>query len=172
MKKQLSLAAGLAGFILIPLAMAAQPQTIGWIEHVTVQPGDITLKAKIDTGADNSSVHAKDINIYERDGVKWVSFTVENRQGKNASFDLPVVRMANIKRKGAEPLVRPVVTMDLCIGGTLKTANINLANRENFKYPMLIGRSYLKDQYLVDSGKQYTAQATCNSDTLAQDETL
>lgn len=170
MKKQLYFVASLVSIFFMPLALADQPQTIGWIEHVMVQPQSLLLKAKIDTGADNSSIHAENISIYEQDGLKRVRFLVKNHKDENASFDLPLVRIAMIKRKGAEPLHRPVVNMDLCIGGTLKTVNINLANRENFKYRMLIGRSYLKDQYLVDSGKQYTAEPSCSDTTLAQDE--
>jgi hypothetical protein len=170
MYKSLHLAASLL-FVFSPLhVMADQPTTIGWIEHVAVQPHNLTIKAKIDTGADNSSIHAKDIQIYEKAGGKWVRFLVENDSGETAQFDLQLLRIANIKRKGAEPQKRPVVNMDLCIGNTLKAVDINLANRENFKYRMLIGRSYLKDQYLVDSGRKYTAEPACVGLNLAQDE--
>jgi len=150
-----------------PLAWAQTP-AIGWIEHVQINPHKLMLKAKIDTGADNSSVHADNIVVYEQNGIKMVKFTVENKNGERADFDLPLVRYAKIKRKGAEPQQRPVINMELCIGNTLKAVNLNLANRENFKYRMLIGRSYLKDQYLVDSGKQYTAEPNCQVRSLTQ----
>lgn len=155
--------ASLLTCLLASTAMAGTEKTIGWIEHVRIQPENLVLKAKIDTGADNSSVHADNIEVYEKDGKKRVRFTIENKQGESARFDLPLVRIANIKRKGAEPLKRPVVHMSLCIGDTLKNASVNLANRGNFKYRMLIGRSYLKDTFLVNSANQYTAEPACRN---------
>lgn len=97
-----------------------------------------------------------------------VKFAIENKDGDSAEFDLPLVRYTSIKRKGAESIMRPVVSMGLCIGNTLKDVEINLANRENFTYRMLIGRSYLKDRYLVTSGKTYTVEPTCKDDSLVQ----
>ena len=168
MKQYLCLTIGLLSGAFAPSIMADEPQAIGWIEHVQIQPNGLTLKAKIDTGADNSSIHADPITVYEKEGSKWVKFSVENKAGEKADFDLPMTRYALIKRKGAEPLKRPVVTMMLCLGNTLKKVNINLANRENFKYRMLIGRTYLQDTLLVNSSKQYTVEPNCKGDNLAQ----
>ena len=152
------------GYLLaIPSLQAETLPVIGWIEHVQIQARNIILKAKIDTGADNSSIHADNIQVYDKDGATWVRFTLRNKENHSADFDLPLVRYAKIKRKRAEPLLRPVVSMGLCIGNNMKKVDINLANREHFKYRMLIGRSYLKDQYLVDSSKQHTIEPDCNT---------
>ena len=148
-------------------AFAESTQTIGWIENVRIQPENVQLIAKIDTGADNSSVHAHDVEIYEKDGTKMVKLAVVNKKGKRADFNLPLVRMTAIKRKGAESLMRPVVNMALCIGDTLKNVHLNLSNRENFKYRMLIGRSFLKGLYVVDSSRQYTIEPSCKDKTPA-----
>lgn len=146
---------------------AVTPQTIGWIEHVSIQPQKMLMKAKIDTGADNSSIHAEDIRITEKDGVELVKFTLRNKQGDTMQLEKPLLRYALIKRKGAEPLQRPVVEMDLCIGNAVKTVPVNLANRENFSYRMLIGRSYLKKGYVVDSNRQYIAGPACGDKSVA-----
>lgn len=172
MKPQRYLIAGFMLCGLVPVATAAPARAIGWIEHAQLQPHNMILKAKIDTGADNSSLHAEHIEVYTKDGAKRVKFSVANHNGEMAEFDLPLVRFTTIKRKGAEPLSRPIVNMTLCVGNTLKAVDINLANRKNFKYRMLIGRSYLKDRYLVDSGKQYTTEPNCAGQNLAQQETL
>jgi len=147
------------------VAFAEPVHTIGWIENVKLTSKNITMNAKIDTGADNSSIHATNISLYEKDNIKMVRFTVESEDGEVAEFDQPLIRVANIKRKGAEPLARPVVSVNLCIGKTLKTAHVNLANRENFEYRMLIGRSYLQDLYLVNSSAKYTVDPDCQSET-------
>lgn len=141
--------------------------TIGWIEHVKLQNKDLLMKAKIDTGADHSSIHASNIEMYERDNIQMVKFTVENQLGHSAEFNKPLVRIAEIKRKGARSLERPVVNMNLCIGNTLKSVDVNLADRGNFNYRMLIGRSFLVNQYLVNSARQYTSEPNCSTDNVA-----
>lgn len=151
----------LLGSLFATSVFAVTPQTIGWIEHVSIQPEKMLMKAKIDTGADNSSIHAEDIRITEKDNVELVKFTLRNKQGETMQLEKPLVRYALIKRKGAKPLQRPVVEMDLCVGNTVKTVPVNLANRKNFTYRMLIGRSYLKQGYVVDSNRQYIAEPTC-----------
>jgi hypothetical protein len=167
MKKILFLSLSLIGLGFASASLADETQTIGWIEHVQIQSHGIMLKAKIDTGADNSSVHADQISVYSRDGADWVKFSVKNKQGEQADFDVPLARYTMIKRRGVEPVKRPVVSMELCIGNTLRKVDINLANRENFKYRMLIGRSYLQNSLLVNSGKQYTIEPNCTGGNLA-----
>ena len=155
-------------FSVVPAPAFADIQAIGWIEHVKVSTANLVFNAKIDTGADNSSINASNIEIYQHsNGSKHVKFSVENRDGVRSDFNLPLVRITHIKRKGAEPLNRPVVSMNLCIGNTLKTVEVNLANRNNFKYHMLVGRTYLKDAYLVDVNKKYTTEPNCVPDPLA-----
>ncbi|WP_126455138.1 ATP-dependent zinc protease [Sulfuriflexus mobilis] len=158
------------GLGITPASFAEPVKVIGWIEHVRLQSSNMLMKAKIDTGADNSSLHATNITMYEKDNTRMVRFSIENKEGETADFDMPLIRIANIKRKGAEPLKRPVVSMDLCIGNTLQTAHVNLANRENFQYRMLIGRSFLKEHFLVNSNKQYSSEPACGGDTVAQSE--
>lgn len=165
-----TLAAGLLSISLVAPGFADSDKTIGWIEEVHIPAQDITFTAKIDTGADHTSIHAKDVEIYEQDSLKRVKFTLENKQGASRQFDLPLVRIANIKRKRAEPIQRPVVSMDLCVGNIMKTTLVNLANRDNFQYRMLIGRSYLKDEFLVNSGKQYTSKPDCRGADLAMNQ--
>jgi hypothetical protein len=175
MKTTMVLMAGLAA--LISTNSYAEPaQAIGWIEHAQVAApqsgGFVKMNAKIDTGADNSSLHAEHIKIYDQDGTQRVHFTVANRNGDSAEFDLPLERVADIrvKRAGAEPIQRPVVNMQVCIGNSLKAVPVNLANRGHFKYRMLIGRSYLKDEYLVNAGKQYTAEPACDGNVVAHND--
>ncbi len=159
MKRASLLLTGLLTAIVVPGGQAAE--AIGWIEHVQLQPQNLVLQAKIDTGADNASIHADNIKVYEHQGAKMVKFSIANQQGQRVDYELPLVRYTSIKRKGAASLQRPVVSMSLCLGHTLRTVNINLADRKNFKYRVLIGRSYLKDLYLVDSSKQFTAEPDC-----------
>jgi len=150
-----------AGVVAVP-AYAEPPLIIGWIESVSIQPYNLMVQAKIDTGADDSSIHADDIKVLEKNGVKMVRFTLENKQGETVSVEKPLVRYVEIKRKGAEPQLRPVVMMDLCLGNKLSQTVVNLANRSNFSYRMLVGRSYLmKQAYVVDSNRMHTTTPAC-----------
>jgi len=147
----------------------ASEQVIGWLEYVQIAPQGITMDAKIDTGADNSSLHADNIQMFDKSGEQWVRFNVENTRGEVARFELPVKRMAYIKRRGGgDPIARPVVNMGLCVGTRYKQADINLADRSNFEYRMLIGRSYLEDSFLVNVSKAHTADPQCGAEAVAQ----
>jgi hypothetical protein len=148
--------------------VARANQVIGWIEYIGIQPQGIVMEAKIDTGADNSSVHAEDVRIDETNGKQMVTFTLRNKKGEEITLHKPLMGYADIKRRGnAEPLRRPVVQMELCIGNEVSKVNVNLADRENFRYRMLVGRSYLKKGYVVDSNRKHTSEPGCKSGTIA-----
>jgi len=136
--------------------------TIGWIETVRILPEGFELKAKIDTGADNSSLGVVDWQSFTRNGQEWIRFEVLNNEGKTQSFERPLDSYALIKRKTLGSLKRPVVKMWLCIGNKKLLVPVNLANRKKFKYQVLIGRSFLKEHFLVDSAQKLTRQAECN----------
>ena len=148
---------------LSPHANSASEQltTIGWIETVRILPEGFDLQAKIDTGADNSSVDIMDWKIIERDSKEWVRFKVRNNKNKTHIFERPLQRYAKIKRKQSEALKRPVVEMGICIGKDKMQVPVNLAKRENFEFRMLIGRSVLKGRFLVDSSTTHTKSPEC-----------
>lgn len=135
--------------------------TIGWLEKVSLQPSGFVMRAKIDTGADNSSVDAADWSRFQRDGKDWIRFTVRNNDGDSQSLEAPLVRFAQIKRKGADPLTRPVVNLTICLAHHQYTVPINLADRGSFQYRMLIGRSALSEKFLVDSGAKWSTPPNC-----------
>lgn len=135
----------------------------GYAEEVLLMEGSIRLKAKLDTGADHSSVHAPEYRIFEKDGRTWVRFTVAGENGRAAHFERPMIYMARIKQRSSPNAVRPVVMMKICLGDRVETAAVNLADRSGLTYPMLIGRSLLETGILVDSSKQFTTPPDCNA---------
>ncbi|MDH5602254.1 MAG: RimK/LysX family protein [Gammaproteobacteria bacterium] len=145
----------------ISSTLAADKQTIGWVEQVTINKNALKLKAKIDTGATTSSLHAKIIKNFKRDNQKWVQFRVINNAGEDIILDKKIIHTVKIKRKLALPLKRPVIKLGICLGKIYRELEVNLANRENFKYQMLIGRNYLEDYFLVDSSRMFTVSPAC-----------
>jgi len=135
--------------------------TIGWIESVKILPENFKLDAKIDTGADNSSLDVINWMTFTHNRNEWVRFTTKNNNGDEITFERPLEGYSLIKQKITGVLKRPVVVMRLCIGKKSILAQINLAKRKNFKYRMLIGRSFLKGHFLVDSASRYTVQPEC-----------
>lgn len=133
----------------------------GWIEKVRIAPGGILLHAKLDSGADHSSLSASNITEFTREGKDWVRFDIRNRKGETHTIELRSRRLAKIKRVEGNTQMRPVVRMGLCLGNRFLKVDVNLADRSNFAYPMLIGRNFLAPHVLLDASKSYTVEPRC-----------
>jgi hypothetical protein len=136
-------------------------QVAGWVENVSLFPGNLKIKAKLDTGARNSSLNAKHIEEFERDGVKWLRFELKNWKGRTQSFEARVIRMTTIKQHETQSITRPVIRLGICLGNVYKEVEVNLQDRSKFNYQLLIGRSYLRNSILVDSSATFTVQPDC-----------
>ncbi len=140
---------------------------IGWIETVQILPENISLLAKIDTGADNSSLNATDPIEFMKGKEPWIRFAIQIEKGEAMTLERPIKRYTRIKRKSGTSLKRAVVLMDLCVGTLFKKdVPVNLADRTGFKYPMLIGRSFLKGSAIVDSALTFTREPACSGPSL------
>ena len=158
---------GLAIILGMPVLGAAstatqEKQIIGWIETVQILPENISLSAKMDTGADHSSLNVIDPMEFMKGEEKWIRFSIPLKGDGAVTLERPILRFAKIKRKGKASQKRPVVIFDLCVG-TLYKKNVlvNLADRTGFKYPMLIGRSFLKGSAIVDSSLTFSQSPSC-----------
>lgn len=139
-------------------------ELLGWIEKIRLLPAGMEISAKLDTGADNSSVHAPDPEIFEREGAEWVRFTVTNIDGESAEFEKPLKQWVKIVSASGRTR-RPVVEMTICLAGLERKVDVNLADRGDLSYPMLIGRSYMKGKVAVDSGRKHIGSPVCTSDS-------
>lgn len=139
----------------------AVKQVAGWVERIKLYPGKLDLRAKLDTGAKTSSLNATQIHEFERQGHKWVRFDVVNNRGKKITLEKPVHRVVRIKRHTTKPQMRPVIRIDICLGSVYKEAEVNLVNRSNFNYQMLIGRNFLKDAFIVDPAVTFITKPGC-----------
>jgi len=129
---------------------------IGAVEPVYILPYKTALLARIDTGAKTSSIDAKNIKLFERDGQNWVSFDIVNKKANTSHhFEKKLRRKISIKRIGQDE-DRFVVNMDILFGGKTITEEFTLANREKFEYPVLIGRNILTGRAVVDTSVSHT----------------
>ena len=157
---------------LIPLdALAQEKVTLGWVEKVRIFPGDLVLHAKLDTGADYSSINASDMKKFVKNGKSFVSVSLRNRYGRMEEITREVVRTAKIKREGTEEATeREVIRLGVCLGGIFMEEQFNLANRSNFDYQVLIGRSFLTGNVIIDPSITYTVEPNCENVQLEEVE--
>ena len=130
---------------------------IGSIEPVRVLPGDVVIISRIDTGAKTTSLDAVDMQLFERDGREFVRFKL-GRDSDAPVIDKPVWKRVKVKRHGGEAQSRPVIKLRLILGAVDQVVLVTLADRSEFQYPLLIGRNFLRDTYIVDVAKKETSQ--------------
>lgn len=158
---------GLALIWCLPILETAANDTqekhiIGWIENIKILPENLSLSAKIDTGADHSSLNVINPAEFMKGKEKWIRFSILIQDDETLTLERPIVRFARIKRKGAPGQRRAVVLFNLCVGTLYKkNVPVNLADRTGYKYPMLIGRSFLKDSAIVDSSLTFSQSPSC-----------
>ncbi|MBS1674211.1 MAG: ATP-dependent zinc protease [Actinobacteria bacterium] len=131
---------------------------IGWREWVSLPDVDIPwIKAKIDTGARSSSLHAQHIREFERDGSPWVRFDVRPWQGAHelVAVELPVFDRRDVRSSSGHAQSRLVVLVDLVLVGRRVTAEVTLSNRSEMGFRMLIGREALRQGFTVDPARSF-----------------
>ncbi|NOI92622.1 peptidase [Vibrio splendidus] len=127
---------------------------VGHIEVVEVN--GMTFPAKLDTGADVSSMNAVNIKRFKKDGQDMVTFTYQNNQGDKQEFTKPVIDVMRIKaKKGEKVNIRPVVEMKVKLGDLEKEVRVNLQDRSRFEYSMILGKNFLKHGAVVSSDEDY-----------------
>lgn len=142
-------------------SVAKEINRIGWIENVKIFPGELQFKAKIDTGAYNSSINARNIVEFEKEGETWVRFDAVNKNNISATIELPLVKEVSIKRHFGKKQRRYAVILGVCLGKIYKETQVSLVDRKGFLYAMLIGRNFLKGNFVIDPADQFTVSPGC-----------
>jgi len=132
---------------------------IGWREWISLpQLGIKFIKAKIDTGARSSSLHAFDTEFFDQDGAQWVRFKVNPVQ-RNESWVVeaaaPVFESRAIRSSSGEAQVRPVIVTPLQLFGERFDIELTLADRNQMGFRMLLGREAFRRRFLIDPGRSY-----------------
>ena len=126
---------------------------IGEVEPTYLRDMNSVFPARIDTGAETSSIDVQNIKEFERDGESWVLFDIENRATKERkTFKKKITRKTTIKRQQGGDEKRITINMDIKMGNQYFNKEFTLANREKFEYQVLIGRNILNGLAVVDVG--------------------
>ncbi len=135
-------------------AKRPDPTTLGWREWVALPNWDIAhLKAKVDTGARTSSLHAFGLEWFDRDGSPWVRFEVHPWQRSTSDSvvaEAAVVAARDVKSSSGDVGHRPVVHTALILAGRMVTAEVTLTRRDEMGFRMLVGREALRKRFVVD----------------------
>ena len=130
---------------------------VGAVEWAKIQPAGLWIESRIDTGADTTSIHAEDIQLVEKDGKRYVRFVlIDAATGSAHQQELRLRRRVLIKQSGGADERRYVVRMWVILGEIRSKIDVNLSDRTDFEYPLLIGRNFLMDNMIVDVSRHHT----------------
>ena len=157
--------------MVLPVAAHAQStnHVLGWVEKIQFDEWGVEVKAKVDTGALTSSMHATHIERFEQDGEKWVRFMVDvederNEESVQKLFERPLYRNVILRGAGGEDR-RPVVLMAVCIGSAVYEEQFSLEDRSDMLYPVLLGRRTIQHLGVVDVTRTFVTEARCDEDS-------
>lgn len=141
-----------------PISTSTQA-TIGWREWVALPDLNLpALKAKVDTGARTSALHAFLIEPYNKDGVDMLRFMIHPIQ-LNDSLEVechaPVFDFREVTDSGGHREMRYVIQSRLVIGNIEQTIEMTLTNRDTMRFRMLLGRRAMANRFVVDPGASY-----------------
>jgi hypothetical protein len=140
-----------------------QPQpekvAVGWREWIALPAlGIDAIKVKIDTGARSSSLHAFDIETFDRDGERWVRFVVHPLQrdvGATVQCEAPVLDFRHIRSSSGHISHRPVIRAEISLDNRSWPIDLTLAPRDEMGFRMLLGREAVRGKFVVDPGRSY-----------------
>lgn len=144
-----------------PGTYGAEKRELGWIENARILPENIRLTAKLDTGANTTSLGVEKMTRFERNGRPWVRFSLSDKKGKTFVFERPIIRAVRVKRSQAKTRTRPVVLLAICLAGEISNESVTLSTRSYLLYPLLVGRATLVGRFLVNPSRKRAGQANC-----------
>jgi len=133
--------------------------TIGWREWVSLpELGIEHIKAKIDTGARTSALHAFSVRTFTKQGIKMVRFRIhpyQRRKDVVVECIAPVLDKRWVTDSGGHREQRYVIESSVKLGELVWPIELTLTNRENMKFRMLLGRTAMKGRIRVNPGRSY-----------------
>jgi hypothetical protein len=134
---------------------AEEKNTVGAVEEVILLPWRVRLPARIDTGAAKSSLDARELTI--RDNM--VEFKLPEKYG-GLQLRLPIIEWRHVLSPDGRGR-RPVVELEFCIGSKRIRSKVNLTDRSMVKYPLILGRNFLRGKFVVDVKRSKILPPSC-----------
>ncbi len=132
---------------------------VGWREWVALPDlGLPSIKAKVDTGARTSALHAHNVRIFRRKGVRWVRFNVwplQKAKEPEIICEAPIVGERTVSDSGGHRESRIVIVTDLLLGEMRYPIEMTITRRDTMLFRMLLGRTAMKGRLLVNPGASF-----------------
>lgn len=143
-----------------PSARLKGKLVVGETEPIYIADPGLVYTARIDSGATTSSLHALNIQRFERNGQPWVRFDVSvPGRDETLTMEHEISRRARIIQSNTDdPERRIVVELPFMIGDHRDMAEFTLSDRSHLTYPVLVGRNILRDVMLVDVGQEFVTE--------------
>ena len=133
-----------------------QLKTIGRVETISILDLELfDLDVKIDTGAYSNSLHCDDIFVDEDNFVHFKLLDKIHPAYHGKKIKLPLYKLKKVKSSNGTVQLRATVQVTISFFGKNYKTYISLTDRSDMKYPMLIGRKFLANRFLVDVSKEY-----------------
>ena len=136
-----------------------EKQLIGWQEWVQLpELGIFAIKAKVDTGAKTSALHALDITTFQSDGQDFVSFTVvplQRDRHVRLKCTAQLLGQKMVRSSTGEPEQRYAIRTPLVLANKVWDIDVTLTNREPLIFRMLLGREALASHCVIDPDKRF-----------------
>ena len=138
------------------------PTTIGWREWIGLPAlGIVAIRAKIDTGARTTALHAEDIvRTAHDDGTHWLAFTIPGGEGHGTlRVEAPMVEEREVRNTSGVPDPRPVIRTTLSIDRRRWPIEVTLADRTEMGFDIILGRTAIRRRgLLVNAGRSFLAR--------------
>jgi len=132
---------------------------IGWKEWVALPDLKIpAIKAKVDTGARTSALHASQISAFTKPSGRWVRYVVRPLRRHpeiEIQCESKLLDRRDIKNSGGQVETRYVIETTVVLGGATWSTTLSLTSREDMLFRMLIGRTTLNDNIIIHPGDKY-----------------
>jgi hypothetical protein len=143
----------------------SEMEFVGWRETVGLPDFKLLdIKAKIDTGAKTSALHADEIEYITEKGKKYVRFLFISDSGHKKHIKSRFIEEREIKSSTGQKTIRPVVKTKIKMGETEFEIELTLIKRDLMGFKMLIGREALNGRFMINPARSYLLKKKTHGD--------